>query len=137
MLALHALKNVEASRLAKAATALMEGGYRVTISRCTPSYVAGCVRGSEKSYQVTLTTTSAHCECPDSRFHHSHCKHVAILALTLVRAAQDPQARPYHLGDEVERAGMKGKVMAVSGDLVSVAWNNGRIAPIERHLLAA
>lgn len=94
MIALNALKNVEASRLAKAATALMDGGYFVTISQCSQFYLSGCVRGKEKSYQVTLTATSAHCECEDSRFHHSHCKHVAMLALTIVRAMQDEEPTP-------------------------------------------
>ncbi|MBM4255212.1 MAG: hypothetical protein FJ147_04875 [Deltaproteobacteria bacterium] len=137
MIALHALKNVEATRLAKAATALMEGSYIITVSRCTEHAVSGCVRGKGAAYQVTLTATSVHCECPDSRFHHRHCKHVAMLALTIVRAVQAVEEKRYHLGDEVERDGMKGKVIALSGHLVSVAWNNGRIGPIERHLVAA
>jgi|GEM_PF-3814821 len=92
MIALTALKHVEPTRLAKAATALMEGEYIVTVSQCTEFYLSGSVRGREKTYHITLTTASAHCECEDSRFHHSHCKHVAMFALTLVRAMQDVEA---------------------------------------------
>jgi hypothetical protein len=128
---LNALKHVEASRLAKAATALMEGGYFVTISQCTPFSITGCVRGKEKSYNVTLTPTSARCECKDSQFHHSHCKHVAMLALTLIRAMEEVEQKRFHLGDEVEREGTKGKVIAVSGGTVSVKWSTGRISPHE------
>ena len=88
MIALTALKNVDPTRLAKAATALMDGSYFVTVSQCAQFYLSGCVRGKERSYRVTLTASSAHCECEDSRFHHSHCKHVGMFALTIVRAMQ-------------------------------------------------
>src|SRR5690242_1125508 len=96
MIALTALQKVEASRLAKAATALMERAYFVTIGAWTETSITGCVRGKEKTYTVTLTTTSAHCDCQDSRFHHSHCKHVAMLAVTLVRASQDVEEKQIH-----------------------------------------
>lgn len=89
MIALTALKHVDPTRLAKAATALMEGSYFVTVAQCSQFYLSGAVQGREKSYRVTLTATSAHCECEDSRFHHSHCKHVAMFALTLVRAMEE------------------------------------------------
>src|SRR5690348_3284411 len=93
------------------------------------------MRGKAKTYTVTLTTTSAHCDCQDSRFHHSHCKHVAMLALTLVRASQDVEEKQIHCGDVVEREGVKGKVIAVSGDMLSVAWRAGRIGPVTRQEL--
>jgi hypothetical protein len=112
----------------------MEGGYFVTIARWNEHEMSGSVQGNKRTYQITLREHSAHCECEDSKFHHTHCKHVAMLALTLVRASQDVQER-YHLGDIVSRDGNTGKVIAVSGDVVSVAWNTGRIGPVNRQAL--
>jgi hypothetical protein len=57
-----------------------------------------------------------------------------MLALTLVKALQEAQDR-YYLGDTVEHNGRTGKVIAVSGDMVSVAWNSGRIGPVARQEL--
>ena len=135
MIPLTALANVDPSRLATACTALQERSYFVTVSRWSDTAISGSVRGKEKSYSVTLTTTSAHCECPDSRFHHTHCKHVGMFALTLVRAAQDVEEQRIHCGDTVEREGVKGKVIAISGDTISVAWRSGRIGPVDRQEL--
>jgi hypothetical protein len=129
MIPLSALAHIEPSRLAKAATALIERSYFVTVSRWSETAITGCVRRKEKGYTVTLTTTTAHCDCDDSRFRHSHCKHVAMLALTLVKASQEVQERCY-LGDTVNHNGRTGKVIAVSGDVVSVAWNSGRNGPV-------
>jgi hypothetical protein len=135
MIALEALKKVDPSRLAKACTALQEQSYFVTISRWSDTTVIGSVRGKEKTYTVALTTTSAHCECQDSRFHHRYCKHVALLALTLIRASQEVEEKRIHCGDTVEREGVKGKVIAISGDVLSVAWRSGRIGPVTRQEL--
>jgi|SRR5581483_2661112 len=135
MIALSALSKVDPSRLASACTALQERSYFVTVSRWSEHAITGCVRGKEKTYTVTLTMNSAHCECQDSRFHHTHCKHVALMALTLIRASQDVEEQRIHCGDTVEREGLKGRVIAISGDVISVAWRSGRIGPVERQAL--
>lgn len=135
MIALEALKKVDPSRLATACTALQEHSYFVTISRRSEYGITDSVRGKDKAYTVTLTTNSAHCECQDSRFHHTHCKHVAMMALTLVRASQDVEEQRIHCSDVVERNGVEGQVIAVSGDVLSVAWRTGRIGPVDRQEL--
>jgi hypothetical protein len=47
------------------------------------------------------------------------------------------EVKQYHAGDTIEHDGQRGRVIAVSGEYVSVWWDSGRKAALTREQLAA
>jgi uncharacterized Zn finger protein len=135
---LNAVRDVEKERLAKAVCGLADGSITVNVTGQSEREVKGFVANADgKRYGVSLTADRAFCSCPDSMFRHSICKHAVALALTVLRTPAAEAKREYHTGDIVERNGRSGKVVAVSGEFVSVAWDTGRMGPMTREQLAA
>src|SRR5262249_54997312 len=133
-LVFHAVVNCETERLAKAVCGLADGSLTVQVTKQSDTEVCGSARnGDGKGYAVSLTADRASCSCPDSLFRHNLCKHTVALALTVLRTPA--QAQQYHLGDEVKHQGQTGKVVAVSGEFISVWWNSGRTFPLTREQL--
>jgi len=136
-LVLHAVANCDTERLAKAVCGLADGSLTVQVSKQSDTEVHGSARnGDGKAYAVSLTADRASCSCPDSLFRHNLCKHTVALALTVLRTPAEAK-REYHLGDEVKHQGQTGKVVAVSGEFVSVWWDSGRTFPLTHEQLAA
>jgi hypothetical protein len=68
-------------------------------------------------------------------FRHTVCKHATVLALHVIRTPQTQLMQPtrFQLGDCVCLVGhpsWTGKVVCVSGDLISVQWDHGGIRPL-------
>src|SRR5262245_61298597 len=141
MVATQILAKVEASRLQKAVEGLVSGAYAITLASQTEAEIRGFVaNGDGKEYGVVLSEGQAFCSCRDAIYRNGVCKHAVALALYAIRRPQEqPVQRPqhWHVGDIVERNGLKGKVICVSGEYVSIQWDTGRTAPIRREELAA
>ena len=136
VLVLHAVQQSTPERLHRAVSGLADGTLTVNLTGQSDTEVRGFVsNGNGKQYGVVLTAERAFCSCPDSMFRHSICKHAAALALHVLRTPQTEAKREYHLGDVVERNGHTGKIICVSGEYISVAWDSGRMAPLTRQQL--
>jgi hypothetical protein len=136
MIAAAILATVEKGRLAKAAVAFSDRSYTVQLISQSEAEIKGLVKGAGNEYSVVLTTSRAFCSCKDSMFKSACCKHAALVALAALRMTAE-QKKTFHTGDVVHHHGVAGKVIAISGDLLSIVWENGRIGPIERGLLTA
>ena len=135
-LVLHVVQSVSSDRLQRAVCGLADGTFTVNLTGQSDTEVRGFVsNGDGKQYGVALTAERAFCSCPDSMFRHSTCKHAVVLALHVLRTPQTEAKREWHLGDLVERNGHTGKVICVSGEYISVAWDSGRMAPLTRQQL--
>jgi hypothetical protein len=135
-LVLHAVQKITPERLQRAVSGLADGTLTVNLTGHSETEVKGFVRnGDGKQYGVVLAVDRAFCSCPDSIFRHSICKHAVALALHVLRQPRREAKREYHLGDLVERDGHTGKVICVSGEYISIAWDSGRMAPITRQQL--
>jgi len=86
---LTVLQNVTTERLQKAVNALAEASMAVILTRQTEAEIRALVKnGTGKEYGVTLTEAGAFCSCPDALYRGVSCKHVAVLALTVLRMPQ-------------------------------------------------
>ena len=134
LIVLQAVEQVSPDRLQKAVCGLANGTLTVSLIRQSPFEVRGYVQHgqSKEPYEITLTAARAWCSCPDALFRHAICKHAVALALTVLRHPRPETKRTYQLGDLVHHDGHTGKVICVSGEYISVAWDNGRIAPLTR-----
>lgn len=140
MVATQILAKVEGQRLQKAVEGLVSGAYAITLASQTEAEIRGFVtNGDGKEYGVVLSEGQAFCSCKDAIYRNGICKHAVALALHVIRTPQEKpvqQPQQWHLGDVVERNGHKGTVICVSGEFVSIRWDNGRIAPSTREELA-
>jgi uncharacterized Zn finger protein len=135
-LVLHAVQNCNTERMAKAVCGLADGSIVFDNVRQSEHEVRGITHSGNQRYAVTLTHGRAFCGCPDSTFRHSLCKHCVALALHVLRTpAEGP--REWHAGDTIDHEGQTGRIIAVSGEFISVWWDNGRKAALTRDQLAA
>jgi uncharacterized Zn finger protein len=126
------------ARLQKAVCGLADGSLTVTLTRQSDTDIRALVQnGDGKAYGVSIVGSAATCSCPDALFRGVVCKHITALALHVLRPHPAPQPRTYHVGDTVEHHGHTGRVIAVSGEYVSIWWNNGRTYPLTRDELTA
>jgi hypothetical protein len=147
---LAVLQQATLARFCKAVNSLTDGSLAVTITRHTETEIRALAKnGTGKEYGVTLTAAGAFCSCPDSLYRGTTCKHATALALFVLqlppaeaRPAEAPAAPPqpparrtYQLGDTVSFEGKTGRVIAVSGDFISVWWDSGRRSPVTRQQL--
>lgn len=94
MLTQSILAKVEAGRLARAAEGYARGAYAITLASQSETVIHGFVtNGAGKRYEASLIEGQAFCECPDSTFRHSICKHATVLALHVIRNPQPEQPR--------------------------------------------
>jgi len=137
---------VEAERLGKAVEGLVSGAYRVTLAQQGDKEIRGFVaNGDGKEYGVVLSEGQAFCSCKDAMYRRSLCKHATVLALYTIRTSkveenpqdEEPAPRQWHCGDTVTHRDQTGKVIAVSGEYVSVHWDSGCMSPVTRQQLAA
>ena len=124
------LTTVDSDRLQRAKDGLATGAYTITVTRQDDrSLSAYITNGDHKTYAVTLMDGQAFCSCPDMMYRgETACKHAIAVALN-----QKYQPPRYHVGDRVYLAGhpsAQGKVVAVSGDTISVWWDRGGIRPL-------
>jgi hypothetical protein len=132
------LATVEGNRLEKAVSGLGSGAYAVTVTRQGEAEMRGLVKnGDGKEYGVTLLEGAATCSCPDALYRGVVFKHAVALALHALRTPPEPTPPDFHLDAPVRRNGHVGTVVCVSGDLVSVGWDGGRITPHTRGELEA
>lgn len=135
-LATHTLSQVEASRLQKAVEGYVAGAFTIRVTRSTEEAIEGFVtNGDSVEYSIAITPHRVFCSCRDSMFRHQVCKHATVLALHVIRTPPVQPAQPdrYQLGDRVSLVrdpGWTGKVVCISGDLISVHWDRGGIRPL-------
>lgn len=94
------LAKVEAGRLQKAVEGYVQGAYTITLASQNNIEIRGFVaNGDGKRYEASLIEGRAFCECPDSMFRHSICKHATVLALHVIRTPQveAKEERPVNL----------------------------------------
>jgi uncharacterized Zn finger protein len=93
-LVLRVLQQVSTERLQQAVNALADGGLTVTLTRLTEDEIRALLKnGDGKEYGVILTDTGVFCSCPDALYRGVTCKHTAVLALSVLRLPQVPQAQ--------------------------------------------
>jgi hypothetical protein len=139
------LQRTTPDRFCKAVDSLTDGSLTITLTRHTETEIRALAKnGTGKECGVTLTAAGAFCSCPDALYRGTTCKHAAALALFVLRlpAAETPAAEPqpparraYQLGDTVTLEGKTGRVITISGDLISVWWDSGRKSPVTRQQL--
>ena len=147
---LAVLQQATPDRFCKAVSWLVDGTLVVTITRQTETEIRALAKnGSGKEYGVTINPAGAACSCPDSLYRGTTCKHATALALFVLRLPQPealavapqpaepqpPARRTYQLGDTVTFEGKAGKVIAISGDFISVWWDSGRRSSVTRQQL--
>lgn len=136
MIATHTLATVEGERLQRAVEGLVSRAYAISLALQTEVEIRGFVKnGDGKEYGVVLSEGQAFCSCKDAMYRKGICKHAVALALYVIRHPQEKQTIPQalHIGDRVYlvgRSNMTGKLVCVSGDTVSVAWDQGGIRPL-------
>ena|SRR5215510_168626 len=96
-LVLHAVRDCDTERLARATCGLADGSIVFESVRQSEWEVRGVVRSGDQKYAVTLTKDRAFCGCKDSTFRHSLCKHCVALALTVLRTPQEAPEQPADL----------------------------------------
>src|SRR5262249_21904700 len=132
VLVLHAVQQSTPERLHRAVSGLADGTLTVNLTGQSDTEGRGFVSNSDgKPYVDVATTDRAFCSCPDAMYRKGICKHAVVLALHVLRTPAEAK-REWHLGDLVERNGHTGNVICVSGKNISVAWDNGRRAPMTR-----
>lgn len=141
---LTVLQHVSTERLQRAVNAFADGSVTVTLTRQTEAEIRALVKnGSGKEYGVTLTAAGTFCSCPDALYRGTVCKHATALALSALRQPEEltreKQPPALHVGDRVQQVGnpqKQGKVVCVSGGMVSVWWDKGRTEPCQRGSVA-
>jgi hypothetical protein len=138
VLVLHAMQQVSPDRLQRAVCGLADGTLIVTLTRQFESEIRALVKnGDGKEYGITLTESLTTCSCKDALYRGTVCKHAVALALFVLRNPQPVVQREWHVGDTIKRNGHVGKIICVSGEFVSIHWDTGKIAPVERKELEA
>lgn len=136
MIATSILAKVENERLQRAVEGLVSGAYAIALASQAEGEIRGFVKnGDGKEYGVVLNEGQMFCSCKDAMYRKGICKHAVALALYVIRHPQEKQAirQAFHTGDRVylvRRPNMTGKLVCVSGDMVSVAWDQGGIRPV-------
>ena len=94
-LVLGVLQHVLTDRLQRAVNTLADGSMTVTLTRQTEAEIRALVKNGEgKEYGVTLTETGVFCSCPDALYRGVACKHVTVLALSVLRMPQAQEEQP-------------------------------------------
>ena len=85
------LGNVSPARLSKAAEALANNDYTIRITHQTEVAISAFVtNGDGAQYGTTLTAHGPFCSCPDSMYRRVPCKHMAAMALYIIRSLKSP-----------------------------------------------
>jgi hypothetical protein len=98
LLVLTVLQHVSADRLQRAINALADGNISITPTRTTPTDIRALVKnGDGQEYGCTITEGVTTCSCRDALYRGVICKHVTVLALTVLRATPaETLARTIH-----------------------------------------
>ncbi|MGE0823232.1 MAG: SWIM zinc finger family protein [Candidatus Binatia bacterium] len=103
---LNVLQHVSTDRLQKAVNALVDGSMTITITRHTESEIRALVKnGTGPEYGLTLTPSLATCSCKDALYRGCLCKHVVMVALSVLRSPQEEQ-QPHRTIHLVKQLGM-------------------------------
>src|SRR5215468_3243158 len=99
LLVLTVLQHVSADRLQRAVTALADGSITITPTRTTPNDIRALVKNCDgQEYGCTITEGVTTCSCKDALYRGVICKHVTVLALSVLRTTQEElPARTIHL----------------------------------------
>lgn len=83
------LARVDGKRLSKAVDGLTSGAYQIVVTSQSEGEIRGFVRnGDNKEYWVILIEGQGFCDCPDSTYRKTICKHAVALALYVIRTPQ-------------------------------------------------
>lgn len=128
------LQQISLDRLQKAVSGLQARAVVQITLASTEALSATVQNGEGKLYAVTLRPEGTVCSCPDAVHRKSVCKHAAMVALFLLRTGGSvASVFRVTIGNRVRCVGKSqrcGKVVCVSGDLVSVWWDSGGIGPV-------
>lgn len=82
----YIVAKAEAKRFEKAATALRNGEYTITLTYVDANQVRAYVaNGDGKSYGVTIFEGGANCSCKDAMYRGGICKHSVALAVKVLQ----------------------------------------------------